>query len=191
MLSDGHPPVPISLNAGIGDRHRLVALWFSKAADKNKRIRDLPNMRLTLERMVKKAGVNDVTSFMELGASEVFCKVRQVHGQDLDIKLLGGARAVPRDAADRRGAGSRPPHDPAAPADRAFSRRVPRIRQGGVTQHHTRVDHNSRNTKHQQLRQLVLCRVNKLWNPATPPRSADGIAGVTLPGRSALPLASG
>ncbi len=59
-----------------------------KAADKNKRIRDLPNMRLTLERMVKKAGVKDVTSFMELGASEVFCKVRQVHGQDLDIKLL-------------------------------------------------------------------------------------------------------
>ncbi|OAN18339.1 DNA transformation protein [Photobacterium jeanii] len=60
----------------------------AKAAEKNKRIRDLPNMRLTLERMVKKAGVEDVASFMELGASEVFCKVRQVHGQDLDIKLL-------------------------------------------------------------------------------------------------------
>ena len=59
-----------------------------KKSDKSKRIRDLPNMRLTLERMVKKAGVPDVSSFVSLGAVEVFRKVRQSQGKDLDVKLL-------------------------------------------------------------------------------------------------------
>ena len=59
-----------------------------KMSDKSKRIRDLPNMRLTLERMVKKAGVPDVSSFVSLGAVEVFRKIRQSHGKDLDVKLL-------------------------------------------------------------------------------------------------------
>ncbi|WP_428652784.1 TfoX/Sxy family DNA transformation protein [Photobacterium satsumensis] len=59
-----------------------------KMSDKSKRIRDLPNMRLTLERMVKKAGVPDVSSFVSLGAVEVFRKVRHSHGKDLDVKLL-------------------------------------------------------------------------------------------------------
>ncbi|WEM41357.1 TfoX/Sxy family DNA transformation protein [Photobacterium sp. DA100] len=59
-----------------------------KMSGKSKRIRDLPNMRLTLERMVKKAGVPDVTSFVSLGAVEVFRKVRQSQGKDLDVKLL-------------------------------------------------------------------------------------------------------
>jgi len=48
----------------------------------------LPNMRLTLERMVKKAGVPDVSSFISLGAAEVYRKVRSSHGKDLDLKLL-------------------------------------------------------------------------------------------------------
>ncbi|KLV03003.1 TfoX/Sxy family DNA transformation protein [Photobacterium aphoticum] len=59
-----------------------------KLSDKSKRIRDLPNMRLTLERMVKKAGIPDVSSFISLGAVEVFRKVRQSQGKDLDVKLL-------------------------------------------------------------------------------------------------------
>ncbi|MGF1725547.1 TfoX/Sxy family DNA transformation protein [Photobacterium nomapromontoriensis] len=59
-----------------------------KLSDKSKRIRDLPNMRLTLERMVKKAGIPDVTSFVSLGAVEVYRKVRQSQGKDLDVKLL-------------------------------------------------------------------------------------------------------
>ncbi|MGF1686114.1 TfoX/Sxy family DNA transformation protein [Photobacterium japonica] len=59
-----------------------------KSSDKSKRIRDLPNMRLTLERMVKKAGIPDVTSFISLGAVEVYRKVRQSQGKDLDVKLL-------------------------------------------------------------------------------------------------------
>ena len=52
------------------------------------RLRDLPNMRLTLERMLKKSGIEDVTTFYELGAVEVFQKVRETHGRNLDIRLL-------------------------------------------------------------------------------------------------------
>ncbi|MGF1730998.1 TfoX/Sxy family DNA transformation protein [Photobacterium kasasachensis] len=59
-----------------------------KSSEQSKRLRDLPNMRLTLERMVKKAGIPDVSSFISLGAAEVYRKVRTSHGKDLDLKLL-------------------------------------------------------------------------------------------------------
>ncbi|MGF1755061.1 TfoX/Sxy family DNA transformation protein [Vibrio makurazakiensis] len=54
----------------------------------SRRLRDLPNMQLTLERMVKKAGVDDVATFMQLGAPTVFSKVRSAYGNDVDVKLL-------------------------------------------------------------------------------------------------------
>lgn len=54
----------------------------------SRRLRDLPNMQLTLERMVKKAGVDDVAAFMDLGASGVFSKVKKAYGNDVDLKLL-------------------------------------------------------------------------------------------------------
>lgn len=54
----------------------------------NRRLRDLPNMQLTLERMVKKSGVEDVDTFIKLGAPTVFNKVCQTYGNDVDIKLL-------------------------------------------------------------------------------------------------------
>ncbi|EKG85676.1 tfoX C-terminal domain protein [Vibrio paracholerae HE-16] len=54
----------------------------------SRRLRDLPNMQLTLERMVKKAGIDDVETFISLGAPEVFNKVRQAYGSDIDVKLL-------------------------------------------------------------------------------------------------------
>ncbi|MDX1301059.1 TfoX/Sxy family DNA transformation protein [Photobacterium sp.] len=59
-----------------------------KTSEQSKRLRDLPNMRLTLERMVKKAGIPDVSSFVTLGAAEVYRKVRSTHGNDVDVKLL-------------------------------------------------------------------------------------------------------
>lgn len=59
-----------------------------KKSTASRRLRDLPNMQLTLERMVKKAGVADVSMFMQLGASEVFSKVRKTYGNDVDLKLL-------------------------------------------------------------------------------------------------------
>ncbi|MEH0092730.1 TfoX/Sxy family DNA transformation protein [Vibrio metschnikovii] len=54
----------------------------------SRRLRDLPNMQLTLERMVKKAGVSDVETFVKLGAPAVFSKVRKIYGSDVDVKLL-------------------------------------------------------------------------------------------------------
>ncbi|MFA0422362.1 TfoX/Sxy family protein, partial [Vibrio sp. 10N.222.54.A1] len=59
-----------------------------KKSSASRRLRDLPNMQLTLERMVKKAGVDDVSMFMQLGAPEVFNKVREAYGNDVDLKLL-------------------------------------------------------------------------------------------------------
>ena len=59
-----------------------------KRSTANRRLRDLPNMQLTLERMVKKAGVGDVETFLELGAPAVYSKVKQAYGNDIDVKLL-------------------------------------------------------------------------------------------------------
>ncbi|GEM75566.1 TfoX/Sxy family DNA transformation protein [Vibrio sagamiensis] len=54
----------------------------------SRRLRDLPNMQLTLERMVKKAGISDVETFLDLGAVKVFNQVKSAYGSDVDIKLL-------------------------------------------------------------------------------------------------------
>lgn len=59
-----------------------------KRSSANRRLRDLPNMQLTLERMVKKAGIADVDTFIELGAPTVFSRVKQAYGSDVDVKLL-------------------------------------------------------------------------------------------------------
>lgn len=59
-----------------------------KRSTANRRLRDLPNMQLTLERMVKKAGIDDVDTFIELGAPTVFSRVKQAYGSDVDVKLL-------------------------------------------------------------------------------------------------------
>ncbi|WP_159651981.1 TfoX/Sxy family DNA transformation protein [Vibrio atypicus] len=59
-----------------------------KRSAANRRLRDLPNMQLTLERMVKKAGIDDVDTFIELGAPAVFARVKQAYGSDVDVKLL-------------------------------------------------------------------------------------------------------
>lgn len=60
---------------------------FQKSAD-SRRLRDLPNMQLTLERMVKKAGVPDVSTFLQMGPEDVFRKVKEAYGGDVDIRLL-------------------------------------------------------------------------------------------------------
>lgn len=59
-----------------------------KSSISNRRLRDLPNMQLTLERMVKKSGVKDVPTFMKLGAPHVFKRVKETYGNDIDLKLL-------------------------------------------------------------------------------------------------------
>lgn len=52
------------------------------------RLRDMPNMQFTIERMVIKAGILSVREFRELGAVEVFHKVKEQYGQGVDINLL-------------------------------------------------------------------------------------------------------
>ncbi len=73
--------VSTSIKASVAERK------FQKSSA-SRRLRDLPNMQLTLERMVKKAGIEDVDTFMNLGAAQVFSKVRQAYGSDVDVKLL-------------------------------------------------------------------------------------------------------
>lgn len=65
-----------------------VVQRIQQKSSANRRLRDLPNMQLTLERMVKKAGIEDVETFMKLGAPVVYSKVRCAYGSDLDVKLL-------------------------------------------------------------------------------------------------------
>ncbi|HBV75524.1 MULTISPECIES: TfoX/Sxy family DNA transformation protein [Vibrio] len=60
---------------------------FQKSED-SRRLRDLPNMQLTLERMVKKSGVPDVTTFLQMGPEDVFKRVKETYGSDVDIRLL-------------------------------------------------------------------------------------------------------
>lgn len=59
-----------------------------RESSSNKRLRDLPNLRLTIERMLKKAGVDDVETFFSMGPEQLYRKVQEVHGYDVDIKLL-------------------------------------------------------------------------------------------------------
>ncbi|MFD2180429.1 TfoX/Sxy family DNA transformation protein [Veronia pacifica] len=54
----------------------------------NKRLRDLPNLRLTIERMLKKSGIADVDTFFSLPPEEIFKMVQEAHGYDVDVKLL-------------------------------------------------------------------------------------------------------
>jgi DNA transformation protein len=70
-----------SISVSIGHRKH-------QKSPSNIRLRDLPNMRLTLERMVIKSGISDVSCFMELGAVEVYRMVRQKYGKSADINLL-------------------------------------------------------------------------------------------------------
>ncbi|MDA9556007.1 TfoX/Sxy family DNA transformation protein [Vibrio sp.] len=73
----------VSLSIEIAVKQRQ----FQKSSA-SRRLRDLPNMQLTLERMVKKSGIQDVDTFLALGAEKVFTKVKYTYGSEVDIKLL-------------------------------------------------------------------------------------------------------
>jgi DNA transformation protein len=59
-----------------------------KVAPSNRRLRDLPNLHLTIERMLKKSEIPDVASFFRLGAIHAYLQVRQVYGSTANIRLL-------------------------------------------------------------------------------------------------------
>ncbi|SBS68023.1 TfoX/Sxy family DNA transformation protein [Vibrio atlanticus] len=85
LFTSEHPELDSIIRTSIDNSIQQRSFKKSSAS---LRLRDLPNMQLTLERMVKKAGVDDVSMFMQLGASEVFNKVREAYGNDVDLKLL-------------------------------------------------------------------------------------------------------
>ncbi|KOO05281.1 TfoX/Sxy family DNA transformation protein [Vibrio nereis] len=59
-----------------------------QAQAKPNRLKDLPNLRLATERMLKKAGISDVESLEKAGAVEAFKAIQSTHTSDLNMELL-------------------------------------------------------------------------------------------------------
>jgi len=59
-----------------------------QAKAKPSRLKDLPNMRLATERMLKKAGIDSVDMLQEKGAVAAFRAVQETHSTDVGIELL-------------------------------------------------------------------------------------------------------
>ncbi len=60
----------------------------TQAETKPTRLKDLPNLRLATERMLKKAGINDVESLKSAGAVEAFKAIQSTHTSELTVELL-------------------------------------------------------------------------------------------------------
>ncbi|MFC3025440.1 TfoX/Sxy family DNA transformation protein [Vibrio zhugei] len=54
----------------------------------NQRLRDLLNLQLTTERMLKKVGISDVSTFFHVGAVAAFVRITEFYGHKTDIRLL-------------------------------------------------------------------------------------------------------
>lgn len=52
------------------------------------RLKDLPNLRLATERMLKKAGIESVENLEEVGAVNAFKAIQSTHSTDVAIELL-------------------------------------------------------------------------------------------------------
>ncbi|OBT12099.1 hypothetical protein A9264_02875 [Vibrio sp. UCD-FRSSP16_10] len=79
------------------DRGRAQLLMFRSIdiakSDKLKcachdRLRDLPNLQLSIERMLARVGILDVTRLKHLGSTECFRKLQSIYGLDLNVNLL-------------------------------------------------------------------------------------------------------
>jgi DNA transformation protein len=57
---------------------------LSAESKKKRRLKDLPNMRLATERMLKKAGIQTVEQLQDVGASQAYNAIKQ--SQELDPK---------------------------------------------------------------------------------------------------------
>ncbi|SIN80727.1 TfoX/Sxy family DNA transformation protein [Salinivibrio sp. ES.052] len=81
----GHPDLneltERSLAQAVNDKAR-------KTCGNYRRLRDLPNLRLTIERMLKKSGVEDVSTFYSMAPEEMFRRLQVTHGKDVDLCLL-------------------------------------------------------------------------------------------------------
>lgn len=52
------------------------------------RLRDLPNLQLSIERMLVRVGVCEVDTLQKLGSACVYVRLKQIYGQDLSLNLL-------------------------------------------------------------------------------------------------------
>ena len=74
--------------------HAKKALCIALAENKAKkmaepdRIKDLPNLRLSIERLLKKAGIDSVEKLQAEGALEAFKALQATHGKSVSIDLL-------------------------------------------------------------------------------------------------------
>ncbi|WP_413111609.1 TfoX/Sxy family DNA transformation protein [Thaumasiovibrio sp. DFM-14] len=74
----------VALSSAQQDKEEQVA----KKAKLPDRIKDLPNLRLANERMLKKAGIASVDELVEKGALEAFKLLQQSQGDNLNVELL-------------------------------------------------------------------------------------------------------
>ena len=67
-----------------------VAEEEKKAQSKAKpnRLKDLPNLRLATERMLKKAGIDDVQSLEQAGAVNAYKAIQSTHSAEVSVELL-------------------------------------------------------------------------------------------------------
>ena len=71
-----------------------VALMHAKeektahAEEKPTRLKDLPNLRLGTERMLKKAGIASVSELKEAGAVNAFKAIQKTHSSTVSLELL-------------------------------------------------------------------------------------------------------
>ncbi|EGR0548570.1 TfoX/Sxy family DNA transformation protein [Vibrio cholerae] len=60
----------------------------TQAQAKPDRLKDLPNLRLATERMLKKAGIETVESLQTLGSVEAYKAVQRTHSAEVSLELL-------------------------------------------------------------------------------------------------------
>lgn len=59
-----------------------------QSSAKPNRLKDLPNLRLATERMLKKAGIDSVEQLQEAGAAKAYDAIRQTHSSTVSLELL-------------------------------------------------------------------------------------------------------
>ncbi|MBF9000769.1 TfoX/Sxy family DNA transformation protein [Vibrio nitrifigilis] len=60
----------------------------TQAKAKPNRLKDLPNLRLATERMLRKAGIESVEELHDKGAVEAYKAIQQTHSTDVSLELL-------------------------------------------------------------------------------------------------------
>ncbi|AXY00718.1 TfoX/Sxy family DNA transformation protein [Vibrio alfacsensis] len=59
-----------------------------QATTKPNRLKDLPNLRLATERMLKKAGIDSVEQLEDKGALDAYKAIQQTHASSVSLELL-------------------------------------------------------------------------------------------------------